>query len=291
MKIIDKMNQGGPFVSLEFFPPKDKREWSSFFRVTERLARIDPLFVSVTYGAGGSTQGDTLEIVTRLKREQGLEAMAHLTCVGAELGALRDFLSALAGAGVDNVLALRGDLPKDTAPEAAISSSLRHACDLVRFIREAHPELGVGVAGYPETHPEAQDPETDLDFLHRKLEQGGDFAITQLFFENEHYFEFVRRARAAGITKPIVPGILPVVSLKVIRRIISLCGSELPPAYLAQLEEAERSGGAAAVQRAGIAYARKQLEGLLAAGVPGVHLYTLNRDELVLELVDGLLPA
>ena len=149
----------------------------------------------------------------------------------------------------------------------------------------------VGVAGYPETHPEAVDPEQDLDYLKLKLDQGGDFAITQLFFDNNSYFDFVARARAAGVTKPIIPGIIPVVSLKVIRRIVSMCGALLPPAYLAELEEADRSGGAAAVQRLGVAYARRQAQDLLAAGVPGVHIYTLNRDEAVLELVDGLLPG
>jgi len=289
MRIVDRMNAGKPFISLEFFPPKDKNEWPAFFKVAGRLSQLNPLFASVTYGAGGSTQGDTLEIVTRLKKEHGLETMAHLTCVGANRGALHKFLDDLAQAEVYNVLALRGDPPQDAPPEFSACRTLVHASDLASFIREVHPGMGVGVAGYPETHPEAESPEQDLAYLKMKLDQGGDFAITQLFFDNSHFFDFVARARAAGITKPIIPGIIPVVSLKVIRRIVSLCGASLPPAYLAELEEADRRGGAAAVQQAGIAYARKQAQGLLAAGVPGVHLYTLNRDEAVLELVDGLL--
>lgn len=290
MRIVDRMNAGKQFISLEFFPPKDKNEWTSFFKIAGRLSQLDPLFASVTYGAGGSTQGDTLEIVTRLKKEHGLETMAHLTCVGAYRGTLQKFLDDLAQAEVYNVLALRGDPPQDATPEFSACRTLLHASDLTCFIRECHPDMGVGVAGYPETHPEAESPEQDLAYLKTKLDQGGDFAITQLFFDNSHFFDFVARARAAGITKPIIPGIIPVVSLKVIRRIVSLCGASLPPAYLEELEEADRRGGAAAVQQAGIAYARKQAQGLLAAGVPGVHVYTLNRDEAVLELVDGLLP-
>lgn len=291
MKIVDKIEQGKQFLSLEFFPPKDKAEWPVFFRTAERLSQLDPLFASVTYGAGGSTKGDTLEIVTRLKKDYGMETMAHLTCVGAYRGELQQFLDSLAQAGVDNVLALRGDRPVDAPPEFSACRTLLHASDLVSFIKESHPEIGVGVAGYPETHPEAVEPQSDLSYLRLKLDNGGDFAITQLFFENSHYFEFLAKARAAGVDKPIIPGIIPVVSLKVIQRIISLCGAKLPPGYLAQLEEADRTGGAQAVQKLGIQYARRQCEELLAAGVPGVHIYTLNRDEVVLHLVDGLLPS
>lgn len=291
MKIVDQIAQGKQFLSLEFFPPKDKNEWPAFFGTVGRLARLNPLFASVTYGAGGSTQGDTLEIVTRLKKEYGLETMAHLTCVGAYRGELRQFLDNLALAGIDNVLALRGDPPADAQPAFSACRTLLHASDLASFIRETHPGMGIGVAGYPETHPEAVSPEEDLRFLKLKLQQGSDFVITQLFFDNSRYFDFVRRARAAGVVKPIIPGIIPVVSLKVIRRIVSMCGAALPGAYLAELEEADRRGGARAVQELGVAYARRQAQELLAAGVPGVHIYTLNRDEAVLNLVDGLLPC
>lgn len=290
MRIIDKIDKGEQFVSLEFFPPKDKKEWPVFFKTAGRLSQLNPLFASVTYGAGGSTKGDTLEIVTRLKKEHGLETMAHLTCVGSYRGELQQFLDNLALAEVDNVLALRGDPPNDAPPEFSACRTLLHASDLAGFIREAHPGMGIGVAGYPETHPEAAGPQEDLEYLKLKLDQGGDLAITQLFFDNSHYFDFVRRARAAGVDKPIIPGIIPVVSLKVIRRIVSMCGATLPPPFLAELEEADRCGGAAAVQELGVAYARRQAQELLAAGVPGVHIYTLNRDEAVLNLVDGLLP-
>jgi methylenetetrahydrofolate reductase (NADPH) len=291
MKIVDKIQKkGSQFISLEFFPPKDKIEWPNFFKTAEKLSQLNPLFASVTYGAGGSTRGETLEIVTRLKKEYGLETMAHLTCVGAYRGELQQFLDHLAEAGVENVLALRGDPPADAAPEFSACRTLLHASDLTAFIRDAHPGMGVGVAGYPETHPEAACPDEDLSFLKLKLDQGGDFVITQLFFDNNYYYDFVRRARAAGVYKPIIPGIIPVVSLKVIQRIVSLCGASLPPAYMAELERADSIGGAKAVQKLGIEYARRQAEDLLSAGVPGVHLYTLNRDEAILDLVDGLLP-
>lgn len=289
MRIAELLSQDTPFISLEFFPPKDRAEWPAFFATVERLKILNPLFASVTYGAGGSTQGDTLEIVSRLAQEYGLETMAHLTCIGADAATLATFLDQLVKAGVHNVLALRGDLPQDAPPEVCACRTFQNASDLVAFIRHAHPEIGVGVAGYPETHPEARSPETDLGYLKLKIDQGGDFIVTQLFFDNQHYFDFVRKARELGIKKPIIPGILPVVSLKVIQRIVSLCGAAIPPAFLRELEAADQRGGAAAVQEVGVAYARKQAQELLAAGAPGVHLYTLNRADAILTLAQGLL--
>lgn len=289
MRITDLISGNKPFVSLEFFPPKERAEWVTFFKTVDRLSALNPLFASVTYGAGGGTGGDTLEIVSRLAKEHGLETMAHLTCVGAHSDTLSKFLDDLSKACVDNVLALRGDLPKETTPETSVCNPLFNASDLVTFIRGSHPDIGVAVAGYPETHPEAETPEKDLDYLKLKIDQGGDFIVTQLFFDNQLYHDFVARARAIGITKPIIPGILPVVSLKVINRIISLCGATIPAQFMAELEDADRSGGAVAVQKVGVEYARKQAQELLAAGAPGVHLYTLNRAEAILEIADGLL--
>lgn len=288
MKIIDKIRQSNQFISLEFFPPKGHTEWPGFFKTVERLAKLNPLFASVTYGAGGSTHRDSLEIVTRLQKEYALETMAHLTCIGSSTNDVISFLDALTAAGVDNVLALRGDLPLDASADFAPSPLLHHASDLVSLIGSTHPAFGMGVAGYPETHPEALSQESDLSFLKLKLDNGADFAITQLFFDNNLYHDFVKRSRAAGISKPIIPGILPVVSLKVIKRIVTMCGATIPLDFMAKLEEADRRGGAAAVQEVGVAHARSQSKQLLEAGVPGVHIYTLNRAEVVLELVDGL---
>lgn len=291
MRIAELLSKGKPFISLEFFPPKDRAEWPVFFATVKRLKVLNPLFASVTYGAGGSTQSDTLEIVSRLAREYGLETMAHLTCVGADTEKLTAFLDQLVAAGVHNVLALRGDLPQDASPEIFACLPLQNASDLVAFIRATHPEIGVGVAGYPETHPEAASPDADLSYLKLKIDQGGDFIVTQLFFDNQYYFDFVRKARALGIVKPIIPGILPVVSLKVIQRIVSLCGATVPLPLLQELEAADQRGGAAAVEEVGVAFARKQAQELLAAGAPGVHLYTLNRADAVLNLAQELLPA
>lgn len=289
MKIIDKIRRGDQFISLEFFPPKGHAEWPAFFQTVERLAVLEPLFASVTYGAGGSTHGDSLEIVTRLQKEFSLETMAHLTCIGSTPAEVANFLNALEAAGVDNVLALRGDRPQEPGADFTISPLLQHASDLVSLISSTHPALGMGVAGYPETHPEALDPELDLSYLKLKLDNGADFAVTQLFFDNRLYHDFVQRARAIGISKPILPGILPIISLKVIKRIIAMCGATIPEDLMTKLEDADRRGGAAAVQEVGVAHARAQVEQLLAVGVPGVHLYTLNRAGVVLELVEGLL--
>jgi methylenetetrahydrofolate reductase (NADPH) len=249
---------------------------------------LKPLFASVTYGAGGSTNVDSLEIVTRIQQEYGIETMAHLTCLGSTVSEVNKFLNDLTVAGVSNVLALRGDLPQDGTVETPLPSPLQYASDLVRLIRSSFPAMGIGVAGYPEVHPESATLEADLSYLKIKFDSGADFAITQLFFDNTLYHRFVERARAAGISRPIIPGILPVVSLKVIKRIVSLCGATIPAEFLAELEKADGDGGAAAVQKVGIAHARRQVQELMAAGVPGVHIYTLNRAEVVLELLEGL---
>ena len=290
MKIIDSINKNKQFISLEFFPPKTREDWPIFFKTVQRLAQLKPLFASVTYGAGGTTNIDTLEIVSRIQQEYGIETMAHLTCLGSETEEVSRFLEDLAAAGVNNVLALRGDIPLDGSVETPLPSPLQYASDLVSLIQASFPIMGISAAGYPEMHPEAASLEADLSFLKLKLDNGADFAITQLFFDNSLYHDFVKRARAAGITKPIIPGILPVVSLKVIKRIVSLCGASIPEEFLVELEQADQAGGAAAVQKIGIAHARKQLRELLDSGVPGVHIYTLNRAEVVMDLVEGLIP-
>jgi len=290
MKIAGKLTSGCRFISLEYFPPKERQDWPAFFQVAERLASLNPLFASVTYGAGGSNQDATLEIVTHMQQQLGLETMAHLTCVGAQADRLNRFLDDLSKAGIQNILALRGDPPLETTAEQLTASPLHFASDLVSFVRQAHPEMGVGVAAYPEMHPEASNPETDLGYLKLKLDLGGDFAITQLFFDNRLYFDFVLKARQRGITRLIIPGILPILNLKMIERIKQLSGAFIPPDFMATLVAADQRGGVAEVRKAGVAHARKQAEELLAAGVQGVHLYTFNKAEAILELTEGLLP-
>ena len=287
MKIADVLNlKERSRISLEFFPPKDRNLWPKFFETVQRLRALDPLFVSVTYGAGGSTQTATLDIVTTLKRDYAMEPMAHLTCVGASSKGLRSFLDDLERAQVTNVMALRGDPPRGETAFTPSDDGFQHATDLVTFIAENYPKMGIGVAGYPEGHPEAVSLDEDLHFLKMKLDRGGDFAVTQLFFDNEMYWTFVAKARAAGISKPILPGIMPIFSLKFIQRITSMCGASLPPSFLRALEQADVRGGDAAVQEVGIGHAAAQIQDLLDNGVPGVHLYTMNRSDGCLRIMD-----
>jgi methylenetetrahydrofolate reductase (NADPH) len=286
--IAELIARRGRFVSLEFFPPKEPGAWPAFFEEVGQLKVLDPLFASVTYGAGGSTQANTLDLVTILKRGFGLEPMAHLTCVGAAPDTLHAFLGRLTSAGVDNVLALRGDPPKGAAAFVPDCDQFRHSTDLVRFIRANYRKLGIGVAGYPEKHPEAPSLAEDIRCLKAKIETGGNFVITQLFFDNQAYFDFVAKAREAGVDAPIIPGILPILSLASIKRILSLCDAAMPPEFLRSLEQAQEQDGPEAVKELGIAFARNQIRGLLDRGAPGVHLYTLNKAEACLKIVQGL---
>ncbi|MFP4455694.1 MAG: methylenetetrahydrofolate reductase [NAD(P)H] [Desulfonatronovibrio sp.] len=288
MKISELIPKHKGFISLEFFPPREKSAWPVFFDQVEKLKEINPLFVSVTYGAGGSTQDYTLEIVSKMKNDLGLEPMAHLTCVGASPDKIRGFMRELSAAGVKNVLALRGDPPKGEKNFIPDSDEFQHASDLVSFIRREFPEFCVGVAAYPEGHVEAESLEQDLKFLKNKLDLGGSLAVTQLFFDNDLYFDFLDKARAMGIDKPLIPGILPVTSLNIIKKSISLSGASLPPGFMESLEDAEKRGGPEEVKKIGTQHAIDQVKGLLKGGAPGVHLYTLNKADTCLEIVRTL---
>ncbi len=288
MKISELLAKDNRFISLEFFPPKEKSSWPDFFEQVEKLKETNPLFVSVTYGAGGSTQDYTLEIVSKMNNDMGLEPMAHLTCVGASREKIRGFLKELRSAGVINVLALRGDPPKGEKKFVPDSEEFQHASDLVSFIRSEFPDFCVGVAAYPEGHVEAASLDEDLVFLKKKLDLGSDFAVTQLFFDNELYFTFLDRARTIGIDKPMIPGILPVTSLNMIKKSISLSGASLPGGFMDSLEEAEKKFGPQEVKKIGTQHAIKQVRGLLEGGAPGVHLYTLNKADTCLEIVKAL---
>ncbi|MES9995547.1 methylenetetrahydrofolate reductase [Desulfovibrio aminophilus] len=288
MRIVDLIRRRSPFLSLEFFPPKDRTTWPAFYVEVEKLKTLDPLFVSVTYGAGGGTQDNTLDVVTHLKRDMGLEPMAHLTCVGASSEALHGFLGALKDVGIENVLALRGDPPKDRPDFRFEGQEFRHASDLVTFIRRHYPGLGVGVAGIPTKHPESASVEIDLKWLKFKLDAGGDFVVTQLFYDNEHYFGYVGKLRALGVEAPVIPGILPVMSMKSAQFIAGLNGREVFGGFYEVLERTHAEGGDEAVRALGLAHATKQAQDLIDRGAPGVHLYTLNRAEACLEIADKL---
>ncbi|MBN2140180.1 MAG: methylenetetrahydrofolate reductase [Desulfovibrionaceae bacterium] len=289
MRIVELIERrGGPFISLEFFPPKDRDAWPGFFEVVDSVRAVDPLFASVTYGAGGGTQDNTLEIARRIKAGAGLEPLVHLTSVGASSARIEAFLSELEKAGIDNVLALRGDPPRGTRDFDFDSQEFRHASDLVAFIRARCPEMCVGVAGYPHPHPESPSVREDLRWMKHKLDQGARFVVTQLFFDNRIYFDFVDRLRDMGARAPVVPGILPIMSLKSAKFVLSLCSAAIPGDFLSELERAFEQGGDDAVYRLGLDYAVNQAQGLIDGGAPGVHLYTLNRAEACLEIAGKL---
>ncbi|MDR2055008.1 MAG: methylenetetrahydrofolate reductase [Desulfovibrio sp.] len=272
---------GAPFFSLEFFPPSDEAQWPAFFNTVEQLRHLSPLFVSVTYGAGGGRQRNTLEI-TRELVGRGLVCMPHLTCVGTEPASIGRFLQDLCAAGVDNVLALRGDAP--AGQETAPAGHFRYACDLVAFIRTRAPDMGIGVAAYPAPHPESPTFAEDRGCTAEKFRSGADFAITQLFFDVREYEDLVAGLRARGVSAPVVPGILPVQSFDSLRRVLSMCGANIPGKFYLSLEEARRKGGDEALREIGLNFAVRQIRRLLDMGAPGIHLYTLNRSELCLRI-------
>lgn len=276
-------NSAKPFFSLEFFPPAVRESWPGFFETAGRLAALKPLFVSVTYGAGGAKQANTLEVTGELAK-MGLTAMAHLTCVGAEPEKIENFLNGLRAVGVDNVLALRGDAPKNMEVDWQ-SAPFAYASDLVRFIRRVAPDMGIGVAAYPSPHPEASSFALDRLYTAHKLASGADFAITQLFFDVREYEDLCRRLEANGIDVPVIPGILPIQSLDSLKRVLSLCGANIPGKLYLELEAAHEAGGAEAVREAGLTFALEQIRRLLEIGAPGIHLYTLNRSELCARIV------
>jgi len=284
--ISDLFAQCRPLRSLEFFPPKDETGVAALRATATALQRIQPDFVSVTYGAGGTTRDRTAQVSALLKQDFGFTVMPHLTCVGhsrAELDAMADRIHA---GGFRNVMTLRGDPPKGATEFQAVSDGLSHASELVALLKSRHADLCLGVAGYPEKHPEAPSFDADLAHLKRKVETGAAFITTQLFFDNAQYFRFVARCRAAGITVPIVPGIMPVLSLKQIQRFTQMCGATLPAPLIKRLEVAAEDSDV--VETIGIDWALTQIRELLAHGAPGYHLYILNRAKGALALAAGL---
>jgi methylenetetrahydrofolate reductase (NADPH) len=276
VKISDRFSQGGRLFSFEFFPPKTEAGTSALEKTILDLADLEPAFVSVTYGAGGSTRDRTIELVTRLQQDHGITAMAHLTCVGASRGEIAAVADRLLAAGVENIIALRGDPPAGTATFATPPDGFAHASDLVAFLRgRAGQKLCIAAAAYPEGHVECRDLVQDMRNLVTKVRAGVDFIITQLFFDNRVYFEFVDRARAAGITVPIVPGIMPITNLASVERMTQLSGSSIAPSLRAELDR--RRDDPEAIKALGVAQATAQCVDLLHGGAPGIHLYTLNQ--------------
>jgi methylenetetrahydrofolate reductase (NADPH) len=276
--------------SFELFPPKTDAGVATLERTIRELGELSPSFVSVTYGAGGSTRDRTVEIVSRIQREAGICAMAHLTCVGAGRTEIAAVLDRLVGEGIENIMALRGDPPEGQTTFQRPADGFGYASDLIAFIRQRFGDrLSIGGAAYPELHVETRDAVRELANLKTKVDAGADFIVTQLFFDNAFYFDFVKRARGAGITVPIVPGIMPIRNVAQIERFTKLCGATIPAALFAELDS--RRDDAEAVAQLGVAQATAQCVELLHGGAPGIHFYTLNQSPATRVILTALKAA
>jgi methylenetetrahydrofolate reductase (NADPH) len=286
---IDERLAGGaePSFSFEFFPPRTDEGERNLGRALAELSRLKPTFVSVTYGAGGSPtqKRKTVDIVASIKSEHGLEAMAHFTCVGATTTELRETLDLMRDAGVQNVLALRGDPPAGETEWVATEGGLEFSRELIELIRDEY-DFAIGAACFPEVHIHADSAENDLRYCKEKVDAGARFLITQLFFDNAVYWDFVARAREAGIDVPIIQGIMPITNFEQIKRFTSMCGASIPPDLLREL--GLRADQPDAVADFGVAYATLQCADLLAKGAPGIHFYTLNRSTATRAILSAL---
>ncbi|TWT42283.1 5,10-methylenetetrahydrofolate reductase [Phycisphaerae bacterium RAS1] len=274
MRIRELLACGRPTISFEFFPPKDDNGLVALRDTIAALRELRPTYISVTYGAGGSTRERTIELVTRIRQDYQIEAMAHLTCVGAGQDEIRAVLERLAAARVDNVLALRGDPPRGDAAFTPHPDGFRFASELAGFAKQRFG-FCLGGACYPEKHVEAASLEDDLEHLRKKVDAGCEFLISQLFFDNRFYFDFVSRCRAAGIGVPIIPGIMPITNVKQVERFTQMCGASIPEELLAELRRLQDDPNS--VLSLGVAHATAQCLELLQRGAPGIHFYTLNK--------------
>jgi methylenetetrahydrofolate reductase (NADPH) len=277
MRFSEVYQPGKLTISFELFPPKTEEGEAELFRHVEELVRFRPSYITCTYGAGGSTRDKTLAIVSRVREQFAVSVAAHLTCVGSTIDDLRSYLVDAAERRIDNIVALRGDPPRGETAFRAVAGGLRYANELVELIRREFPHFGIAVAGYPEKHVEAANEEVDLANLRRKVAAGADVVITQLFYDNSDFFRFRLRCQRRGIRVPIVPGVLPITNLAQVKRITSLCGAKLPPRLLADLEA--QSDDPQGQFEIGVEYASRQVCELIAAGVPGIHFYVLNKSQ------------
>lgn len=283
MKIIDLLNQGKITVSCEIFPPKPGVSLDQIHTVIQGIATVCPDFISVTYGAGGSTSKRTLEIAQEIQEEHGIPALAHLTCVASSRTEIDNTLQSLQQHGIENILALRGDIPEGFSPGEP--RDFQYACQLIEEIK-TQGDFCIGAACYPEGHVECDSKERDIDYLKQKVESGCDFLTSQMFFDNTVFYQFLYRTLAKGIRVPIVAGIMPVTNSRQIRRICQLSGTVLPARFKAIVERFADHPDA--MQQAGIAYATEQMIDLIANGVNAIHLYTMNKPEIARKIVDNL---
>ena len=285
MRIDQILGLGLPAISFEFFPPKTEEGFTSLYRTIDELKPLSPSYVSVTYGAGGSTRQKTVDLVSRIQNNLHIRSMAHLTCVGHTADEIGGILDQLWSQGIRNVLALRGDPPQGQSQFVATQGGFAYANELTAFIRSRH-DFCIGVAGYPEGHPQCLNRTRDMENLRKKIDAGGNFVITQLFFDNTEFYRFRDQARAAGIKAPIIAGIMPVLNVGQIKRFISMCGAKIPHSLLLKVEAAEENPES--VYSIGVDYAVQQCRDLLANGVDGLHFYTLNKSKATVEICRAL---
>ncbi len=285
MRIDQILGRGKPAVSFEFFPPKNEAGFASLYQTIDDLKPLNPSYVSVTYGAGGSTRQKTVDLVERIQNELNIRSMAHLTCVGHTAVQIGEILDDLWDAGIRNVLALRGDPPAGQSQFIATEGGFANADALVAYVRGRH-DFCIGVAGYPEGHPQCLNLTRDMEHLKRKVDNGAAFIVTQLFFDNADFYRFRDGARAAGIRVPIIAGIMPIGNVAQIKRFISMCGARIPHPLLIRLETVE--GDPEAVYAAGVEYAIAQCEDLLRNAVDGIHFYTLNKSKATVRICKSL---
>ena len=276
MTVIQKLKTAEhPLISMEFFPPKTEAAQNNFHKGAVELTGLMPGFVSVTCGAGGSAAGPTLEISKQLRSLGYGTVMPHCTCVGMSRAELIRSTDEIVAQGFQNIMALRGDPPRGEKVFKPAANGFRYAAELVAFLRERHPQLCIGVAGYPEKHPESESLEDDIRYLKEKVDAGADFITTQLFLHNHVYFDFVEKCRVAGIAVPVIPGLLPIISLEQIRRMKTFCEFHVPDVLLKNLEAAQNDP--VKMERIGLYWAIEQISELIEGGAPGIHLYLLNR--------------
>jgi len=286
VKIADAYGMGKFGLSFEIYPPKTEAGEAQLIAALDGLMDFRPSFVSCTYGAGGSTRDKTLELVVKIRQTFGVATAAHRTCVESKEEGIRQWLKEATDLGIENIIALRGDPPRGETAFTKPEGGLEHGNELVSLIHREFPHFSIAVAGYPETHQEAPSPEIDLANLKRKVKAGADAVITQLFYDNRDFFEFRMRYQEAGITVPLVPGILPVINVGQIQRIATLCGARLPPSFLAELEQHRNDPDGQL--KVGVDYAIRQCQELLDSGIPGLHFYVLNRAEAPRRILQAL---
>ena len=282
--ITSALSQENPLFSVEFFPPKDDAGGRRMLETAEAIRPYKPNFVSITYGAGGGTRETTMRYARILQNEYHFEVMPHLTCVGHTVDELLEILEDFAKAGFRNVMALRGDPPQGEEVFKATEGGLSYGSDLVELIRNNFPDFGIGVGGYPEKHPEAEDKAIDLTNLKTKVDAGADFITTQLFFDNQVYFDFVKSCKESGINIPVLPGLLPVLSLGQVRRFCKMCEASLPNSLEHKLTQAEDENQ----PTVGAEWAASQINELLQEGAPGYHIYALNKPQSTLQILESL---